>query len=138
MSKNIRKQISEEVIRKDAIRLEAMERYNQAIDNDLSDFCKQNKANVDIIASGLVDVSNKQLEFGYAKGYEKGYDAGFNDGAVQGIGVGFALCGLTGIAGVAYIYKDQIKEYGKYIKNKIFKKKDDGIIRFDEDGNIIE
>jgi len=92
MSKNIRKQFSEEVIRKDAVRLDAL---------------------------------------------EKGYDDGYDDGFGEGVKVGTALFALTGVAGVAYIYKDQIKEYGKYIKNKIFKKKDDAIT-FDEDGNIIQ
>ena len=142
MSKNIREHFSEEVIRKNAASLDAMERYNQAIRNDLSDFYKENKADADIIIDDLIDVANKQLDFGYAQGLEKGYDKGFNDGAVQGMGIGVALCALTGVAGVAYIYKDQIKEYGKYIKNKIFKKKDDDefdeIIRLDEDGNIIQ
>lgn len=137
MSKNIRKQFSEEVIRKDAVRLDAMERYNQAIDNELSDFCKENKANVDIITDDLIDVANKQLDFGYAQGLEKGYDKGYDDGVSKGMKLGTALYVLTGVAGVAYIYKDQIKEYGKYIKNKIFKKKDD-TITFDENGNIIQ
>ena len=122
MSKNIREQFSEEVIRKDTVRLEAMERYNQAINNDLSDFCKENKANVDIITNDLVDVANKQLDFGYAQGLENGYNKGFEDGALQGIGVGFGLCALTGVAGVAYIYKDQIKEYGKYVIGKFRRK----------------
>ena len=73
------------------------------------------------------------------KGAERldAYDAGYDDGYATGVKVGTALFALTGVAGVAYIYKDQIKEYGKYIKNKIFKKKDDAIT-FDEDGNIIQ
>ena len=124
MSKNIREQISEEVGRRDAMRNYAMDSYNQAITNELSDFYKENEDNVNIITDKLIDAANCQLEYGAAKGFRNGYDAGYDDGVAKGIGIGSAIFAAAGVAGCAYIYKDQIKEYGKYVIGKFKKGRD--------------
>ena len=124
MSKNIREQISEEVDRRDAMRHYAMDSYNQAITNELSDFYKDNEDNVNIITDKLIDAANCQLEYGAAKGFKNGYDAGYDDGVAKGIGIGSAIFAAAGVAGCAYYYKDQIKEYGKYVIGKLKKGRD--------------
>ena len=124
MSKKFREQISEEVRCKDAVRRHAMERYDQAITNELSDFYKENEADVNNITDKLTDVANCQLEYGAAKGFRNGYDAGYDDGVAKGIGIGSAIFAAAGVAGCAYIYKDQIKEYGKYVIGKFKKGRD--------------
>ena len=124
MSKKFREQISEEVRCKDAVRRHAMERYDQVITNELSDFYKENEDNVNIITDKLIDAANCQLEYGAAKGFRNGYDAGYDDGVAKGIGIGSAIFAAAGVAGCAYIYKDQIKEYGKYVIGKFKKGRD--------------
>ena len=60
----------------------------------------------------------------YDASYYKGvYDAGYDKGVVSGIYIGTAFYAVAGLTGCAYIYKDQIKEYGKYVIGKFKKKK---------------
>ena len=122
MSKNIREQISEEVGRRDAMRHYAMDSYNQAITNELSDFYEDNEDNVNIITDKLIDVANCQLEYGAAKGFRNGYDAGYEKGVTKGMATATAIITSATVAGWAFIYRDEIKEYGKYVIGK-FKKR---------------
>ena len=122
MSKNIREQISEEVGRRDAMRHYAMDSYNQAITNELSDFYEDNEDNVNIITDKLIDVANCQLEYGAARGFRNGYDAGYEKGVTKGMATATAIITSATVAGWAFIYRDEIKEYGKYVIGK-FKKR---------------
>lgn len=122
MSKNIREQISEEVGRRDAMRHYAMDSYNQAITNELSDFYNDNEDNVNIITDKLIDVANCQLEYGAAQGFRNGYDAGYEKGVTKGMATATAIITSATVAGWAFIYRDEIKEYGKYVIGK-FKKR---------------
>ena len=122
MSKNIREQISEEVGRRDAMRHYAMDSYNQAITNELSDFYNDNEDNVIIITDKLIDVANCQLEYGAAQGFRNGYDAGYEKGVTKGMATATAIITSATVAGWAFIYRDEIKEYGKYVIGK-FKKR---------------
>ena len=122
MSKKFREQISEEVRCKDAVRRHAMERYNQVINNELSDFYKENEADVNNITDKLTDVANCQLEYGAIKGFERGYDVGYESGVTKGMGTATAIITSATVAGMAFIYRDEIKEYGKYVIGK-FKKR---------------
>ena len=122
MSKNIREQISEEVGRRDAMRHYAMDSYNQAITNELSDFYKENEADVNNITDKLIDAGNCQLEYGAIKGFERGYDIGYESGVTKGMGTATAIITSATVAGMAFIYRDEIKEYGKYVIGK-FKKR---------------
>ena len=122
MSKNFREQISEEVRCKDAVRRHAMERYNQVINNELSDFYKENEADVNNITDKLIDAGNCQLEYGAIKGFERGYDVGYESGVTKGMGTATAIITSATVAGMAFIYRDEIKEYGKYVIGK-FKKR---------------
>lgn len=122
MSKNIREQISEEVGRRDAMRHYAMDSYNQAITNELSDFYEDNEDNVNIITDKLIDVANCQLEYGAARGFRNGYDAGYEKGVTKGMATATTIFTSATVAGWAFIYRDEIKEYGKYVIGK-FKKR---------------
>ena len=122
MSKKFREQISEEVRCKDAVRRHAMERYDQVITNELSDFYKENEADVNNITDKLTDVANCQLEYGAIKGFERGYDIGYESGVTKGMGTATAIITSATVAGMACIYRAEIKEYGKYVIGK-FKKR---------------
>ena len=124
MSKKFREQISEEVRCKDAVRRHAMERYDQAITNELSDFYKENEADVNNITDKLTDVANCQLEYGAIKGFERGYDIGYESGVTKGMGTATAIIISATVAGMAFIYRDEIKEYGKYVIGKFKKGRD--------------
>lgn len=86
------------------------------------------------IISANVNQGSKHVS---AVQYGTGYLDGYRD--CQKDTVNVALATMAGCAvGIGIIkYRKEIKEYGKYIKNKIFKKKDDAIT-FDENGNIIQ
>lgn len=124
MSKNIREQISEEVGRRDAMRIEAMESYNHTITNELSDFYKENEDNVNIITDKLIDAANCQLHYGAIKGFETGYDIGYEKGVTKGMATASAIITSATVAGWAFIYRDEIKEYGKYVIGKFRKRRD--------------
>lgn len=121
-NKKFKEQISEEVRCKDAVRRHAMERYDQTINNELSDFYKENEADVNNITDKLMDVSQCQLEYGAIKGFERGYNYGYESGVTKGMGTATAIYMAAGTAGLAYIFRDEIKEYGKYVIGK-FKKR---------------
>ena len=124
MSKKFREQISEEVRCKDAVRSHALERYNQVITNELSDFYKENEADVNNITEKLTDVANCQLEYGAIKGFERGYNIGYESGVTKGMGTATAIITSATVAGWAFIYRDEIKEYGKYVIGKFKKGRD--------------
>ena len=121
-NEKFREQISEEVRCKDAVRSHALERYNQVITNELSDFYKENEADVNNITEKLTDVANCQLEYGAIKGFERGYNIGYESGVTKGMGTATAIITSATVAGWAFIYRDEIKEYGKYVIGK-FKKR---------------
>ena len=56
--------------------------------------------------------------------YKRVYDAGYDIGVVNGICVGTAFYAAVALTGYAYIYKDEIKEYGKYVIGKLKKRGD--------------
>ena len=132
MSKKYTK-LRDEFIRKEAERDTMVNIFNKDFNEKHSDLYEANEDALNEILINQIDISNANFDLGYANGKCNAYTEGLKDG-IKYVAVG-GVIGLT--IGAIYENRKQIKEYGKYIKNKIFKKKDDAIT-FDENGNIIQ